>query len=601
MTSSASGKARDHLLAICMAWSSMAGAPLLGAVQQSAMVKLLESGKVPAERQGTLIALIGRQGSPEDLGVLLRRATVPGGFDEDNRGLALRALSDAASTRSVFPEGDRSAIAALIDGDDAPSDPEFRSSAIRLAGVWKVEQLRPTLVALASDETTDATLRDASLKAIAEIGGEESRIAIASLAEPDRPAELRMRAVAALATLDIDAAAPLAVDALSDGAGRPAAIEPLLDAFLERQIGPDRLAAAIRDADLTVDSAKLALRYLYSIGRTDPGLVSALSAAAGINAEPEPLTPDAMAALLDDLGAHGDPGRGEDIFRRPDVNCMKCHAVAKAGGNIGPDLSAIGASSPPDYLIRSILDPAEAVKEEFQVKTVLTLDGQIFQGIVEEESRDRIVLREADGDERIIPAADVEDEKTGGSLMPAGLTTFMTRGEFIDLVAFLSVLGKPGDYAIRTTPTMQRWRVLPLADADQGVDPDDAGGEALPAAISSAPPRSWLPAYARVSGDLPIGPILESIDADSLAIRGEIDVTRAGPIRIEIGAPDGASAWIDDTPADPAEPNVVDLGTGRHALTLRLGPGSEGAAGDVRVEVTRVEDSAAEFTVVGGP
>ena len=36
--------------------------------------------------------------------------------------------------------------------------------------------------------------------------------------------------------------------------------------------------------------------------------------------------------------------------------------------------------------------------------------------------------------------------------MPKGLVNFMTRAEFVDLVRFLSELGKPGPYAIRSTP-----------------------------------------------------------------------------------------------------------------------------------------------------
>ena len=54
-------------------------------------------------------------------------------------------------------------------------------------------------------------------------------------------------------------------------------------------------------------------------------------------------------------------------------------------------------------MIRSIMNPEESVKEEYQLKTVLTLDGQIYQGIVREESSDRIVLKQADGTETSHP------------------------------------------------------------------------------------------------------------------------------------------------------------------------------------------------------
>ena len=185
--------------------------------------------------------------------------------------------------------------------------------------------------------------------------------------------------------------------------------------------------------------------------------------------------------------------------------------------------------------------------------------------------------------------------------MPAGLTNFMTRDEFLDLVAFLSVLGKPGDYEIRTTPTIQRWRVLPIADADEGVDPDDAGGEDLPSAIAAASPASWLPAYSLVSGELPIDSALDASDADQFAIRGEIDVTKGGTLRIAIEAPDNSSAWLDGAPVAANGPIEAELDPGRHVLTLLVASPSDQESAAVRVAVTRAEGSPAEFTVVGGP
>ena len=63
-----------------------------------------------------------------------------------------------------------------------------------------------------------------------------------------------------------------------------------------------------------------------------------------------------MAQLIREV-ADGDAARGEDVFRRADLSCLKCHAVSQAGGQIGPDLSALGSTSPVDYIINSIYDP----------------------------------------------------------------------------------------------------------------------------------------------------------------------------------------------------------------------------------------------------
>lgn len=579
--------------AAALAALALAMGAVAATAQESAMVRLLRSGKVPTDRQGTLIELIGKQGSPADLGFLLEQAAEPDGFTPENRALALAALANAASARGVTPEGDTGRIAALIAGDAAPGEPAARRAAIRLAGLWKVEAASGDLATIAGDPEADPETRSDAFGALANIGDRE---AVESLAAADRPAEVRMPAVAALASIDVDAAAALAVPALEE-AVEVDDVAPLVDAFLARQVGPERLAASVRGGGLSADAAKLALRHMYAIGRTDAPLVAALSEAAGISAEPPPLTDAELQSLLAELKDHGDPARGEKVFRREDVNCMKCHAVAKAGGDIGPDLSAIGSSSPPDYMIRSVMNPEESVKEEYQLKTVLTLDGQIYQGIVREESGDRIVLKQADGTERVIPTDDVEDSKTGGSLMPKGLINFMTRDEFVDLVAFLSELGKPGPYAIRATPTIQRWRVLPLPEPDPS-SAADVGD--LPPEVVSAEPSDWQAAYGTVGGDLPLAELADRVDEPYAALRGEVDVTERGKIAFAVSGPEGIRVWLDGEHVEPPETFASELGLGRHTLTIRL-PLAGVPADDIRVEVRRAENSKADFTVVGGP
>jgi putative heme-binding domain-containing protein len=241
---------------------------------------------------------------------------------------------------------------------------------------------------------------------------------------------------------------------------------------------------------------------MYALGRTDPALAAELGRLAGLNAEPQPLTSQEVEQLVSEVMTRGDAERGEAIFRRADLNCLKCHAVAGAGGDVGPDLSAVGSSSPVDYLIHSVLLPDQAIKEEFRTLVVLTADGQVFQGIVADRDENRIVLKEATGERRVIPTAEIEDQKEGGSLMPKGLTNITTHGELVDLVRFLSELGKPGPYAIRATPTIQRWRVL--TTVPEGLSRSAPDAATFLSQVLGAPEGLWAPAYARVSGALPL-------------------------------------------------------------------------------------------------
>ena len=198
-------------------------------------------------------------------------------------------------------------------------------------------------------------------------------------------------------------------------------------AFLNRQGGADVLAAKLGRHAPPADSAKLALRAVYALGHADPALVAALSRAAGLSAETKPLTPAELNQLVAEVAAQGDPARGELIFRRADLNCMSCHSLGKAGGDVGPDLSSVGQTSPPDYIINSIYNPDQAIKEQYHTLVVQTSDGQVFQGIVTDKDDQRIVLKDATGAPRVVPVASIEDQKPGGSLMPKGLANLMTR------------------------------------------------------------------------------------------------------------------------------------------------------------------------------
>jgi len=563
----------------------------------SPLVKFLRSGRVPAERQGTVVEMIGKRGTADDLGFLIEKALDPNGFTPANRLRAVDALAEAALTRNLRPAGDLARLSPLIAGKDA--DPALKLAAVRLAGLWKAEALGGALRSIAAAPEVTGALRAAALDALAAIGGKAGRASIEALAGADKPVAVRAQAVAALARLDVGAAAARAVEVLRDAGKGHDDLTGMVAAFLNRRDGADTLAAAIGRSALPADSARLALRAVYVLGRSDPGLVSALTKAAGIDAEVKPLEKADLDRLLADVASQGDPARGEAVFRRADVNCAKCHALSGAGGGVGPDLSSVGSSSPVDYLINSIMLPDQAIKEEFRTLVAVTADGRIFQGIVADRDDKRIILREATGELRTIPAADVEESKEGGSLMPKGLVNFLTRAEFVDLVRFLSELGKPGPYAVHATPTVQRWRFLkPVDDELTKQVPSEAS---LRTFALEADAAHWLPAYARTAGALPLGELAGEAGSKVLYLQAEVEVSLGGKVDVALDAPDGVTAWVDDRPA-PAFHGprfAAELTTGRHKLTFRVDTAARKEP-TLRVEVLRPAGSAVEYAVVGG-
>ncbi len=61
---------------------------------------------------------------------------------------------------------------------------------------------------------------------------------------------------------------------------------------------------------------------------------------------------------------HGDVNRGREIFRKQP--CIKCHRVGPEGREIGPELTKVGASQTPDYILESILNPSAVIVKGYK-------------------------------------------------------------------------------------------------------------------------------------------------------------------------------------------------------------------------------------------
>ena len=563
----------------------------------SPMVKLLKSGRVPEERQGAVIKMIGQRGGVADLDFIYQRS-LETSCPATIRAKSLDALVEAATTRGLKPDRDRDKLTGLMEESSGSPAPNLREPAVRLAGAWKLQEACSRLMELARSATVDGRLHGAAIDALATIGGPEGRSAIDNLAGRGSAMSVRLAAVAALTRMDAEAAAARAAELIPEAAAAGADLRPLMEAFLNRQGGGAILAKAVGRRPIPPDAAKLALRAVYSLSQADSALLDALGKAAGISTEVKPLTLSELSALVSEVAAKGDPARGEAVFRRKDLNCMTCHSLGKAGGDIGPDLSSVGQTSPPDYIIYSIMLPDQSIKEQYHTLVVITAEGQVYQGIVVDKDNRRVVLKESTGALRTVPVDSIEDQKTGGSLMPKGLVNLMTHAEFVDLVRFLSELGKPGPYAIRTTPTIQRWRVL------KSVSPALADAvpveEALRDQVLRAAPERWETVYARVSGELPLDEAAAVAGGNVLYVQGEVDVTAAGVIGISPRFPGGIQFWVDELAAPLGTGEyTTSVATGRHPITVRIDI-ADRRKDVLRIEVTKPAGSTAEFTVVGG-
>jgi len=554
------------------------------------LMDLLRSGKVPADRKESLLVLVAALGGPNELKAVYDLA-MDDRSEPAARSELLGALSRAARMRKVTPAGDLATIATLVDDKNE----SLRLAAIEAAGLWKVASLRDPLAAVAKSADTAPAIRRAALESLAAMGA-ESAPAVLALCKSDQPTEIRLPAIAALASLDVHSAAAELIGLLKQEPMSDPALAVL--ALVDRKGGAAALVDAVRGQTLPADAAKLAVRAVRSAAREEPALVAALGTAGGATGAARAMSSAELAALVNDVLSQGDAARGEAVFRRAEQGCFKCHAIAGAGGRVGPDLVSIGASAQVDYLVESILQPTAKIKENYH-SLVVVADGRITSGIRVRETDKELVLRDVDDREVAIPLEAVEEKKEGGSLMPVGLADTLTRGELVDLVRFLSELGKVGPYAVSKAPLARRWQALvPSPEASARLD-----GPLSDKGPGDEPGLNWASVYSRVSGDLPqesVPAISTKSSGDRRLVRCHCDVATAGKVAIAAAGGveriwvDGAAVTADKSTQDKI---IVDLSPGLHTITLAL---SAQGNDDVRLELVDVPGSAAQVQIVGG-
>jgi putative heme-binding domain-containing protein len=576
------------------------GSTTLGLAQDptvAPLMRLLQSGRLPKERQPQVMEMVCKRGGAEELKFVFEQTLKPDALSPQLRVQAMNWLADAANNRKVKPAGDLSGIEQLVKLDPNAKNADLTLAAMKLASTWKVAATADELSALALDAKASDKLRRAAIEGLATIGSDETKQVLQKLATGNGPIKVRILATAGLARVDADAAAKAAANVLAS-ASPDDDPDAMLNAFFLLKEGSPKLAEALKTVKLKPDVAKRSLRYMYSVGHNDAELSNLLSEMAGIAADVPPVTQEEAFKIAAEVSAKGNAARGEQIFRRAEVSCTNCHAIHRAGGQIGPDLSNVGRISPVDYIVTSILNPNLAIKEAYVTRIIETSDGKLVQGIALDRDDVRVVLRTADGKTLTIPTADIESEEEGRSLMPQGLTKFLTQQEFYDLAKFVSELGKEGSgYTAPNPPAIQRWRVLiePNAELLAG----EPNVEQVREYLLDTPAEDWRSAYATVAGFLPLNEVASKEEPQPIYLMGEVDVSVAGDVTFKVESSEPAQGWVDAQPVDVQKAFMVKLAAGRHKLILRVEP-PKSEKPTLRVTVSKPDDSTAQFDIVAG-
>ena len=127
-------------------------------------------------------------------------------------------------------------------------------------------------------------------------------------------------------------------------------------------------------------------------------------------------------------------------------HCAGCHRIDDQGFAVGPDISDLRTQSP-EQLLLAILDPNAAIDANYYRYLVLTDDGQVIVGLLEDSNQQSVTLRLQDDVRRTIPRSQLEQLRaTGVSMMPEGFENQLSPEAMRDLIGYL-----------------KRWRLLTTA------------------------------------------------------------------------------------------------------------------------------------------
>ena len=523
------------------------------------LAKYLAANDIPQDGSGPWIELIGKAGSPEQLSRIYTQA-VDGGFSAPATGRVLTALSDAQRLRRKRPSGPLGQIAGLIQSNDT----DIRKAAIKLAGNWKLGGQVDRLKAEAENKKMPA-IRGTAIDALREIG----KPAIGALTQLAASDDLGVRAhsTVALATLGPGRAAKPFFATLAKVNDEQQALN-LWRGFLGVKNGGKALSENFPADGISEVSARAGLKATKDGGRNEPDLIAKLTPLANMKVKVEKLTPQRVAMLVKKVENEGNPGRGESVYSRKDLACVNCHAIGGVGGKVGPDMTSLGASAPLDYLIESVYQPNAKIKENYHSVIVATDDGRTITGIKVQSTDDELVVRDPNNKLIRIPVDDIVAQKAGKSLMPNGVVDQLSEAEQVDLLKFLSQLGKPGNFDASKGGVGRVYEVL---SGNHRVEQE--GADKI---ISGERQKGWMPLMSRVNGNV-FGDTLakmteppRNISLVNVYLRTGIEAAKDGDVTISVNGPDKAAMWIDGKRVDGTTSFKTNVKAGKHTVLVRL-------------------------------
>jgi putative membrane-bound dehydrogenase-like protein len=382
---------------------------------------------IPAKARANLFRALREMRDAAPVGPIARWLEEGDRREAEPRAVAVKVLA-AMGSRASKEAG--TIVPGLLKDEKA----EVRRAAIEMAGAARSAEAERALVALVEDDKGAVAERRQGLEELRKYNDRKLVPKLEALFNSAQDPGLRADLLRTLAPLDFAAAAGRAKESLEDP---------------NRELRHEAIALLGQRPETA-----LAVATLYNAGKVPredlPRVVEAVRSHATpeLQAATQALLKKTLLAapegaeaerLREFVRRNGNPRRGRGLFfDAKKGNCASCHRLEGVGNALGPDLTRVWQTLSFEKRAESILDPSKEIKEGYRTFKVATTDGRVVTGLLVADKPDGVTLKDAQGREVTIPAAEVDQKGPDStSLMPAGAAGNLSFNELADLLAFL--------------------------------------------------------------------------------------------------------------------------------------------------------------------
>jgi putative heme-binding domain-containing protein len=383
-------------------------APILLVVLRSTSSEPAGDGPLDA-LAGELATIVGARAEPADVRGVLSACAVPDS-DQATREAALIGLAEGLASKG----GIVAFVATLADRGQL--EPQLDSAFAQAA-------------AAADDESLNEGRRLRKLALLTHARDERSAEACLKLLDSSSAEALRVAAAAALATKSGEKISGPLLAGYS--AQLPAVRRAIVDALCVDPGAARQLLEAIRSGQIAraeLDTGREnRLRQHRDAGVRE---LAAIVLKQAVPAERQRVLAEYQASL--ELAANFD--QGKQLFRQ---HCAVCHKLDDVGVDVAPDISDSRVKTPAQ-LLTDILNPNQAIDNNYVSYTIATRDGNVHTGIIAAETAGSITLKQQEAKTVSLLRSDVEAIGTSGvSLMPEGFERHLSRQQMADLIGYI--------------------------------------------------------------------------------------------------------------------------------------------------------------------